>query len=121
MQRDLTDSTVLRNLGVAFGHSFLGWKSLQIGIAKLEVSHAAILDDLNAKTKVLVEAIQTILRKNGDVSAYEKLKKLTRGVKLSVEQIGEFIENLNIPAADRKLFLELTPKKYVGIASKLVK
>jgi len=121
MQRDLTDSTVLRNLGVAVGHSFLGWKSLERGIGKLEVNRAAILTDLNANPEVLAEAIQTILRKNGDPAAYEKLKKLTRGEKLSVEKIREFVEKLAIPAADKKRLLKLSPEKYFGIAAKLVK
>lgn len=121
MQRDLTDSTVLRNLGVAVGHAFLGWQSLTKGLGKLEVNRAKILADLEANPEVLAEAIQTILRKNGDASAYEKLKKLTRGEQLSVELIHEFVQNLDIPAADKKRLLALTPEKYFGIAAKLVK
>ena len=121
LQRDLTDSTVLRNLGVALGHSLLGWRSLATGISKLEVNRAAIAADLDANPEVLAEAIQTILRKNGDSSAYEKLKKLTRGEKLSVAKIREFVAKLDIPAADRKRLLELSPEKYIGIAAKLVK
>ncbi|MFA6458331.1 MAG: adenylosuccinate lyase [Patescibacteria group bacterium] len=121
MQRDLTDSTVLRNLGVAVGHAFLGWQSLTKGLGKLEVNRPKILADLEANPEVLAEAIQTILRKNGDASAYEKLKKLTRGEQLSVELIHEFVQNLDIPAADKKRLLALTPEKYVGIAGKLVK
>ncbi|MCF7836131.1 adenylosuccinate lyase [Candidatus Gracilibacteria bacterium] len=121
MQRDLTDSTVLRNLGVAVGHSFLGWRSLQTGISKLEVNKAKLLVALRDNPEVLAEAIQTILRKNGEPQAYEKLKKLTRGEKLSVERIRKFVTELKIPTADKKRLLELTPEKYVGIAIKLVK
>ncbi|MCF7846329.1 MAG: adenylosuccinate lyase [Candidatus Peribacteraceae bacterium] len=121
MQRDLTDSTVLRNLGVAFGHSFLGWQSLQTGMAKLEVNRLKITEDLKANPEVLAEAIQTVLRKNGDTAAYEKLKKLTRGEKLSVEKIRAFVDCLKIPDQDKKRLLALTPEKYTGIAAKLVR
>jgi adenylosuccinate lyase len=120
MQRDLTDSTVLRNFGVAIGHSYLGWQSLEKGLGKLEVNRTKILADLQANPEVLAEAIQTILRKNGDASAYEKLKKLTRGEKISVELIHEFVEKLEIPQADKTRLLELSPEKYIGIAAKLV-
>ena len=121
LQRDLTDSTVLRNLGVAFGHSLLGWQSLQKGISKLGVNSSKIAADLAANPEVLAEAIQTILRKNGDSSAYEKLKKLTRGERLTLDVIQNFVQDLKIPAADKKRLLELTPDKYIGIAAKLVK
>ncbi|MFH0776257.1 MAG: adenylosuccinate lyase, partial [Patescibacteria group bacterium] len=121
MQRDLTDSTVLRNLGVALGHSLLGWRSLSQGLGKLEVNESKIAAELEANPEVLAEAIQTILRKNGDASAYEKLKKLTRGEKLTLVKIRAFVENLKIPAEDKKRLLELTPAKYIGIAGKLVK
>ncbi len=121
MQRDLSDSTVLRNLGVAFGHSFLGWKSLETGIAKLEVNRAKLAEDLQNHPEILAEAIQTILRKTGDTAGYEKLKKLTRGEKLTLEKIREFVESLKIPEIEKKKLLELTPEKYVGIAEKLVR
>jgi len=121
LQRDLTDSTILRNLGVAFGHSYLGWKSLETGIAKLEVNKAKLLEDLKNNPEVLAEAIQTVLRKTGDSSAYEKLKKLTRGEKLTTEKIHDFVETLDLPKAEKAKLLKLTPDKYVGIAEKLVK
>lgn len=120
LQRDLTDSTVLRNFGVALGHSYLGWQSLGKGLAKLRVNKIKLLADLHDNPEVLAEAIQTILRKNGDPSAYEKLKYLTRGEKLTLEKIRIFVGKLNIPTADKKRLLELTPDKYVGIAEKLV-
>ncbi len=121
LQRDLTDSTVLRNLGVAFGHSYLGWKSLEAGISKLEVNKSKLLEDLRNNPEVLGEAIQTVLRKTGDSSAYEKLKKLTRGEKLTLEKVQEFVKSLEIPKAEKAKLLKLTPEKYVGLAEKLVK
>ncbi len=120
MQRDLSDSTVLRNLGVAFGHSFLGWRSLETGIAKLEVNRTQLAEDLRNHPEVLAEAIQTILRKTGDEKAYEKLKNLTRGEKLTLEKIREFVESLKISEVEKKKLLKLTPEKYVGIAERLV-
>jgi adenylosuccinate lyase len=121
LQRDLTDSTVQRNCGVAFGHSFLGWKSLQTGISKLEVNKAKLLEDLRANPEVLAEAIQTVLRKTGEPQAYEKLKKLTRGEKLTIEKIREFVEDSDLPKAEKAKLLKLTPEKYIGIAEKLVR
>jgi len=121
LQRDLSDSTILRNLGVAFGHSFLGWQSLLVGISKLEVNSAKLAEDLQNHPEILAEAIQTILRKTGDTAGYEKLKKLTRGEKLTLEKIREFMEELKIPEVEKKKLLKLTPEKYVGIAEKLVR
>ncbi|MFH1375799.1 MAG: adenylosuccinate lyase [Patescibacteria group bacterium] len=121
LQRDLTDSTVQRNLGVAFGHSLLGWKSLLKGISKLEVNKQKLRDDLNANPEVLAEAIQTVLRKNGDSGAYEKLKSLTRGEKLTLEKVQEFVDGLDLPKNEKRRLLELTPAKYTGIAEKLVR
>jgi len=121
LQRDLTDSTVLRNCGVAFGHSYLGWQSLQNGISKLEVNKAKLLEDLRDNPEVLAEAIQTVLRKNGEPQAYEKLKKLTRGEKLTIAKIQEFVADLKLPKNEKERLLKLTPAKYVGIAAKLVK
>ena len=121
LQRDLSDSTVLRNLGVAFGHSFLGWRSLEVGIAKLEVNRAQLAEDLRQHPEILGEAIQTILRKTGDAQGYEKLKNLTRGEQLTLEKIREFVESLKIPEAEKKKLLKLTPEKYVGIAERLVR
>lgn len=120
LQRDLTDSTVQRNIGVAFGHTFLGWQSLLLGLSKLEVNKNKLAADLNNHPEVLAEAIQTILRKNGDSQAYEKLKKLTRGQKLTLEIIREFVESLKLPKQEKERLLKLTPAKYVGLAEKLV-
>ncbi len=121
MQRDLTDSTVLRNLGVAFGHSYLGWQSLLTGIGKLELNKQALLADLNDHPEVLGEAIQTVMRRYGDDQAYEKLKKFTRGHQITLDSLAKFIKSTDLPAAEKKRLLTLTPAKYVGLAAKLVK
>ncbi len=121
MQRDLTDSTVLRNVGVALGYSLLGYVSLSKGIGKLEVNHAKLLEDLNSNIEVLAEPIQTVLRKHKIEGAYEMLKELTRGKKLTIETLREFIKQLNIPEVDKKQLMALTPETYTGIASQLTK
>ncbi len=121
LQRDLTDSTVLRNLGVALGHSYLGWQSLLVGIEKLELNKKALLADLNSHPEVLGEAIQTVLRKHGDDQAYEKLKAFTRGQKITLESLAEFIKSTDLPAVEKQRLLALTPAKYVGLAAQLVR
>ncbi|MDD4352079.1 MAG: adenylosuccinate lyase [Candidatus Gracilibacteria bacterium] len=121
LQRDLTDSTVTRNLGVALGYALLALDSLQKGIAKLKVNSVKIKEDLASHPEVLTEAIQTILRKHGVPDAYEKLKELSRGKKLQEKDLNAFIAKLTLPAAERKLLLSLTPEQYTGLAQKLVK
>ncbi len=121
LQRDLTDSTVLRNLGVALGHSYLGWQSLLVGIGKLELNKKALLADLDSHPEVLGEAIQTVLRKHGDDQAYEKLKAFTRGQKITLESLAEFIKSTDLPAVEKTRLLALTPAKYVGLAAQLVR
>lgn len=120
MQRDLTDSTVLRNLGTAFGHAYLGWINLLVGIEKLELNKKALLDDLDNHPEVLSEAIQTVLRKHGDTEAYEKLKALTRGQKITKLLLDEFVKTTDLPDAEKQRLLDLTPATYVGLAAKLV-
>ena len=119
-QRDLTDSTVLRNMGVAFGYSALAYDSLSRGLEKLEVNEAKITSHLDANWDVLAEPIQTVMRKYGIDDAYEQLKELTRG-KGGIERdsLRAFIEKLPIPDADRRVLLALTPATYIGIARKL--
>ena len=119
-QRDLTDSTVLRNMGVAFGYSALAYDSLSRGLDKLEVNEAKITSHLDANWDVLAEPIQTVMRKYGIDDAYEQLKELTRG-KGGIERdsLRAFIEKLPIPDADRRVLLALTPATYIGIARKL--
>lgn len=121
MQRDLSDSTVQRNIGCAFGYSILAYKSLLNGLSKLEVNEEQIKISLENHWEVLTEAIQTVLRKEKVPQAYEKLKELSRGKKLTEEGIHTFIKSLKIPKEDRERLLSLTPASYIGISKELVK
>lgn len=118
-QRDLTDSTVLRNLGVGLGYSLIGYKSLQRGLGKLEVNQEVISRDLNANWAVLAEPIQTVMRKCGIDKPYEKLKELTRGKEIGQKEIRTFVEKLDLPEEEKKRLLEMTPANYIGIAREL--
>lgn len=119
MQRDLSDSTVLRNQGVAMAHSLLAIKNILKGLNRLSVDKTVTKNELNKHWEVLAEAIQTILRKNGMTDAYEKLKELTRGEKISQEVINKFVGNLELPKEDEEYLLSLTPETYLGLSSKL--
>jgi adenylosuccinate lyase len=121
MQRDLSDSTVLRNQGLALGYSFLALQNLVKGLARVEVNNEKIKEELDNNWDVLAEPIQTVLRKLGYSGAYEKLKKLTRGQKLNQEILKEFIDDLEIPAKEKKELKKLTPFNYNGISAKLIK
>lgn len=118
-QRDLTDSTVLRNMGVALGYSLLGLVSLKRGIAKLEVSADPINEDLEASWEVLGEAVQTMMRRYGVPEPYEKLKALTRGQQLEPEALRDFILALEIPDHAKERLVSLTPATYTGYAAEL--
>ena len=118
-QRDLTDSTVLRNMGVALGYSLLGLISLKRGIAKLEVSADPINEDLEASWEVLGEAVQTMMRRYGVPEPYEKLKALTRGQQLGPEALRDFILALEIPDHAKERLVSLTPATYTGYAAEL--
>jgi adenylosuccinate lyase len=119
-QRDLSDSTVLRNMGVAFGYCALAYDSLARGLDKLEVNEARIASHLDASWDILAEPIQTVMRKHGINDAYEQLKELTRGKGgIERESLREFITSLAIPEADKTLLLNLTPATYVGLAQRL--
>ncbi|KAG8379135.1 hypothetical protein BUALT_Bualt07G0056700 [Buddleja alternifolia] len=120
-QRDLTDSTVLRNMGVGLGHSLLAYKSALQGIGKLQVNEASLSADLDRYWEVLAEAIQTVMRKYHVPEPYEKLKELTRGRAVTTESIREFIEGLDIPTNAKTNLLNLTPHSYVGAAVELSK
>ena len=109
-QRDLTDSTVLRNLGVAFGHTVLACDSLARGMAKIGVGTAAIDADLDAAWEVLAEPVQTVMRRHGIAEPYEQLKALTRGKAITKDVLHEFIRGLAVPAAERDRLLALTPR-----------
>lgn len=119
LQRDLTDSTVQRNIGVAFAYALLGYRSLQKGLSKVEVSEAALQADLDANWALLAEPIQTVMRRYGIKDAYEQLKKLTRGAEINKEAILDFVQELEIPDDAKKRLLELTPANYIGLANQL--
>lgn len=120
MQRDLTDSTTLRNNGVALGHSNLALKNILKGLSRITINTVQMENELDDHWEVLAEAIQTILRKNGKQDAYEQLKELTRGQSINVESMAEFVAGLKISEDDKQTLLSLTPESYVGIAPKLV-
>jgi adenylosuccinate lyase len=120
-QRDLTDSTVLRNMGVALGYTLLGYDSLQRGLAKLEVNEAGLADDLDAAWEVLAEPIQTVMRRYGLPEPYERLKALTRGKTMSRESVQAFIDTLELPEAERERLKRLTPAAYTGLAAELAR
>ena len=120
MQRDLTDSTVLRNQGVALGYSFLALKSISKGLSRITTNKNKMKFELNEHWEVLAEAIQTILRKEGKIDAYEKLKNLTRGEKINESSITDFISSLKISDENKEALLSLRPESYVGKASDLI-
>lgn len=118
-QRDLSDSTVMRNNGIAIAYSVIGYKSLLKGLGKLEVNKQALEDDLNNHWEILAEPIQTVMRKYNVENPYEKLKELTRGNKITKEDIRKFITTLNIPEEEKKRMMELEPKTYIGNAASM--
>jgi len=119
LQRDLTDSTVLRNIGTAIGHSVLAFKSLNAGLEKIELDQARIGLDLDRAWEVLGEALQTVMRAHGIPDAYDKLKDFTRGRPVDQRAMREFIASLGLPAGEKARLLELTPSGYVGLAPAL--
>jgi adenylosuccinate lyase len=120
-QRDLTDSTVLRNMGVALGYAALAYHSMSIGLGKLELNREAIDKDLNESWEVLAEPIQTVMRRFHLEGAYEKLKEVTRGRTVKAEDLHALIRGLDIPAAEKERLLALTPASYVGKAAELAR
>ena len=120
-QRDLSDSTALRNLGPAIGHALLAWKSCLRGLDKLEVNAERLAQDLDANWEVLAEPIQTVMRRYGVPNAYEKLKDLTRGKGIDRAALQAFVQTLEIPAEARARLLALTPASYTGKAEALAK
>jgi len=116
-QRDLTDSTVLRNMGVGFGYSLIAYQSTLKGVSKLQLDRAALLADLDDSWEVLAEAIQTVMRRHGIEQPYEKLKELTRGADMSRETIQAFVATLELPEEARQQLLALTPAAYIGNAT----
>ena len=120
-QRDLTDSTVLRNIGVAMGYAVLAYQSLMTGLNKLEINEAAIAADLDASWEVLAEPIQTVMRRFGLPQPYEQLKKFTRGEAMTRELMQGFIAKLEIPESEKQRLLEMTPSSYTGMAETLAR
>jgi len=119
MQRDLTDSTVQRNIGVAWGYSILAYKSTLKGLGKLELNKKIVQDELDRNWALLAEPIQTIMRKHAVPKAYEKLKELTRGKEVTEKTVRKFIKSLKIPKEDKERLLKLSPSTYIGMADKL--
>ena len=120
-QRDLTDSTVLRNMGVAFGYAVLAYSSLSVGLGKLELNSEALDDDLDSAWEVLAEPIQTVMRRYGVQGAYEKLKEVTRGKTVTAEALHGLIRSLEIPQTEKDRLLAMTPGSYTGKAAELAK
>lgn len=119
LQRDLSDSTVERAMGTAFGHSLLGYMMINQGLSKISVNEQVIKEHLNSHPEIVAEAIQTILRREGVTMPYEKLKELTRGKKVTLQDIHDFINTLEVSDKIKKELLKITPENYTGLASKL--
>jgi adenylosuccinate lyase len=120
-QRDLSDSTAQRNVGVALGHSLLAYVSCLRGLAKLEADSGRLAEDLDANWEVLAEAVQQVMRRHGVPEAYEKLKEMSRGKRLDRAELASFVKGLGIPDEAKKRLLALTPGKYTGLAADLAK
>jgi len=120
-QRDLTDSTVLRNIGVALGYATLAYASLATGLGKLELNEEALAEDLDASWEVLAEPIQTVMRRFGVQGAYEQLKEVTRGKTVTAEALHGLIRSLDIPEAEKERLLAMTPASYTGKAAELAR
>ena len=115
-QRDLTDSTVLRNIGTGLAHSLIAYRATMKGIAKLELNAQAVDDDIDSSWEILAEPIQTVMRRYRIEKPYEKLKELTRGKQIDQQSVQNFIKNLTIPESAKQELLQLTPRKYLGNA-----
>ena len=120
-QRDLTDSTVLRALGTAFGHALVGFDALLRGLGKLTANPGRLAADLDAAWEVLAEAVQTVMRRHGLPNPYEQLKALTRGQGIDAASMREFIEGLGLPADAKQRLLDMTPASYTGLAARLAR
>ena len=121
MQRDLTDSTVLRNVGVAIGHSALSYGSLRVGLGKIELDAVRVAEDLDRAWEVLGEAVQTVMRAHGIPDAYDRLKSFTRGRPIDKQAMREFIASLELPEAEKERLLDLEPATYLGLAPVLAR
>jgi adenylosuccinate lyase len=120
-QRDLTDSTVLRNVGVAVSHSLIAWRSIERGLERVDVDARQMAADLDSNWELLAEPIQTVMRRFGVENAYEQLKGLTRGQRVNAASLREFIQGLAIPEDARQELLKLSPQTYTGLAATFAK
>jgi adenylosuccinate lyase len=121
-QRDLTDSTVLRNMGVALGYTLLAYDSCSRGLGKLEINIPRLIEDLESAWEILAEPIQTVMRRHGIIDSYEQLKDLTRGKGgITRETLHEFIGRLPLPEAEKQRLYEMTPQSYIGNAAALAR
>ncbi len=120
-QRDLTDSTVLRNIGVAVSHAVIGWRAIDRGLKRIDVDAARLKQDLDLNLELLAEPIQTVMRRYGVENAYEQLKTLTRGQRLDAATLKTFIERLSLPEDARRALLNLSPATYTGLAEQLAR
>ena len=120
LQRDLSGSTVFRNIGVGFAHSLISYKNLIKGVLRVSPNKAQMKKELDENWSILAEAIQTVLRKSGDASAYDKIKKLTRGKPLTKESYLQLVNSLDVAEKDRVALLELTPHTYLGVINKVL-
>jgi adenylosuccinate lyase len=116
LQRDLSDSTVMRNLGVALGHAVLAYRSLEAGLSKVELDEARLAEDLHGAWEVLAEAVQTVMRVHGIPDAYDRLKAFTRGRPVDERAVRAFIGSLELPPEEKDRLLALEPRNYLGIA-----
>jgi adenylosuccinate lyase len=121
LQRDLSDSTVLRNVGVAIGHAVLAYRSLETGLGKIELDERRLAEDLDRAWEVLGEALQTVMRAHGIPDAYDRLKSFTRGRPVDRAAMREFIASLDLPAAEKERLMELAPGTYLGLAPALAR
>ncbi len=120
-QRDLTDSTVLRNVGVALAHSLIAWNALQRGLGKIAADPKTIAQDIERAHEVLGEALQTALRAAGVPNGYELLKDFTRGTQVDAAGLAAFIDKLPLPAAERARLKALAPQQYLGLAAEMAR
>ena len=120
-QRDLTDSTIMRNIGTCFGYMNLALNSLEKGLNKLEINKAKLQEDLDESWEVITEAIQTVIRKNNIPNGYELMKEISRGKNISQNDLLKFINNMDVPSEEKERLLKLKPSSYIGYASKLSK
>ncbi len=120
LQRDLSDSTVKRNIGAAFAHCLIGYKKTQTGLGKVVPNEQVMRDELDDTPAIIGEAVQTILRREGDTQAYERVKELTRGREVTLDDFHDLFADLDVDEETREELLALTPATYVGLADELV-